>query len=396
MSEPSQSQAASLDGVSQVFRRLRNTEFPWTAETTYLNNASIGPIPERTRRVIDAFTAKRAAPHLLEEKELGGALLDARAVLARLINADMEEIGLATNTSHGLNVAARALPVAPGEKILVSDREFPANVYPWLLLRERGVLVDLAPTTPQGWPDHTYLLARLRDPSVRVLAISMVQFSSGYRADLDTLGAACRANGTYLVVDAIQGLGQIPLDVRETPVDILSSGGQKWLLSPWGSGFMYVRRGLLPELRQPLAGWMGFAGTDDFAHLTRYDATPRCDARRFELMTLPFQDLIGLTESVRMLLGLGIHAIAAHLEEVRRPLLEAAQLGAFEIASPTDPVHASAIVCVRTEHVVECYHHLKKANVVCALREGAIRFSPHCYNTPEEMEKVVGILTGRG
>lgn len=393
MSQPRIS-AVNVDGVAHAFRELRAAEYPWTAEVTYLNNASIGPIPQRTRRLLDALSAKRAAPHSLEDRDLAGALVDARHAAAELINAEASEIALATNTSYGLNVAARGLPIQPGEIVLVPDGEFPANVYPWLLLQERGVRVELVPPSPQGWPDETYLLQRLEDPRVRVLAISLVQFANGFRADLPGLGAAARRNGTFVVVDAIQGIGQVPLDVRNTPVDVLSCGAQKWLLSPWGSGFFYVRRELLDTVEPPFGGWMAFEGTDDFACLTRYDMTPHHDARRFELVTLPFQDHMGMAKSVRMLLDLGIANIAGHLRRIRRPLLDAAARGAFEIVSPTDGVHESAIVCVRTRDSHASYRALVRAGVVSAFREGAIRFSPHWYNTGAEMERVAAILEG--
>ena len=342
-------EASAPPELGQILRRLRKEEFPWTAETTYLNNASIGPLPERTRRVLDAFNARRAAPHLLSHQELGAVTSEARAAAARLINADAAEI---------------------------------------------GVDVELAPVSVEGWPSEGYLLERLKDPRVRVLAISFVQFSNGYRADLDLLGAACRENGTYLVVDAIQGLGQLPLDVKRTPIDMLAAGGQKWLLSPWGSGILYVRRGLVQELRPALAGWLSYEGVDDFSHLTDYNTTLRKDARRFELSTPPFQEMAAMTESINLLMELGVDRIANYLIHVRRPLLEAAERGEFEIMSPTGCGHDSSIVCVRTEHVAESYHALKQAGVVGALREGSIRLSPHCYNTVEEMERVVDILRG--
>src|SRR5438034_833873 len=155
-------------------RVLRAAEFPWTADTVYLNNASIGPIPERTRRALDEFTAKRTAPHLLPDRELQAGLQAARVAVARLLSAEPSEIALATNTSHGLNLAACALPLQRGDVVLVSDREFPANVYPWMLLKKRGVEVELAPCAPEGWPDEDYLVERLHDPRVRVLAVSFV------------------------------------------------------------------------------------------------------------------------------------------------------------------------------------------------------------------------------
>ncbi len=391
MIEPSVSEPA-VEELEQTFRPLRETEFPWTAETTYFNNASIGPIPERTRRAVDAFTAKRTAPYLLPDRDLAEVLTRARRAVARLINADVEEVGLATNTSHGLNLAARALPLRPGDTVVVSDKEFPANVYPWLMLRDRGIRVDMVPTTPKGWPDEAFLLERVEDPSVRVLAVSFVQFSNGYQVDLEALGKACRANGTFLVVDGIQGIGHLPLDVKKLPLDILACGGQKWLLSPWGSGFVYVRKELIDFLEPAVFGWMAFEDTDDFSHLTDYNPTFHSDCRRFENITLPFQDFVGMTESLDMITELGVDRIAAYLRSVIEPVRQRAREGVLKLASPYGNGHESAIVCVAPDRVAESYHQLKRASVVCSMREGCIRLSPHCYNTIDEMERVATIL----
>ncbi len=381
-----------VKALRESLRHLRASEFPWTADTVYLNNASIGPIPERTRRILDAFNARRTAPHLLPDRDLFAALQAARDAAARLINADTGEIALATNTGFGLHLAARALKLKRGDRVLVSDREFPANVYPWLMLRNIGVEVELAPCTPEGWPDEDYLLNALRDSRVRVLAISFVQFSNGYRADLKKLSAATRANGTYLVVDGIQGVGNSVLDVRETPVDILACGGQKWLLSPWGSGFVYVRKELIGSLEPAITGWMAFEGTDDFSRLTEYNPTFRADARRFEMITLPFQEFYGFTQSVELLLEIGIQEIAEVTRSLHEPILKWADARGVRVASPRDDRHRSAIVCIAPEKAVEAFHAIKRASVVCSLREGAIRLSPHFYNTVGEMEKVVEVL----
>src|SRR3954447_20976831 len=207
---------------------LRRAEFPWADETLYLNHASIGPLPERTRLALEVFNRRRAMPFQLPDRDLMATLTESRRHLAGLIGATPEEIALTVNTSFGLGVVARALPLRPGDVVLVSDREFPANVYPWLRLRETGIEVELVPTTAAGWPDEARILRRLEDPRVRALAVSLVQFSNGYRVDLAALSAATRRTGAYLVVDAIQAVGQLPVDLRETPVDILACGGQKW------------------------------------------------------------------------------------------------------------------------------------------------------------------------
>lgn len=385
---------AAAPELRNIVRELRNREFPWTGATTYLNNASIGPIPERTRLALDAFNAKRTAPHLLPDRDLQAGLQAARDVAARLINADTGEIALATNTGYGLNLAARALPLVAGDRVVLSDKEFPANVYPWLLLRKQGIEVTLAPCTAAGWPDEDFLLSALRDPRVKVLAVSFVQFSNGYRVDLKKLSAAARANGTYLVVDGIQGVGNSVLDVRETPVDLLACGGQKWLLSPWGSGFVYVRKELIQKLEPAMPGWMAFEGTDDFTRLTEYNPNFRADARRFEMITLPYQDFYGFTQSVELLLEVGIAGIAEVTRSLHEPVLRWADAHGIRVVSPREDRHRSAILCIAPERAVEAYHAMKRAHVVCSLREGAIRLSPHFYNTVEEMERVIEVLEG--
>ncbi len=377
-----------------LVRELRNTEFPWTAATTYLNNAAIGPLPERTRLALESFNARRTAPHLLPDHELRAVLTRGREAAAALLGAAPDEIALAPNTSTGVNMAARALPLEPGEIVLVSDREFPANVYPWLMLKDQGVATELAPVTPEGWPDEDWMVERLADPRVRVLAVSFVQFANGYRADLARLGAACRAHGAYLVVDAIQGLGNSVLDVRETPVDVLATGAQKWLLSPWGSGFTYVRRELIPLMAPRYVGWLSFEGTDDYTNLVRYSDRLRADARRFEVGTVPFQDVLGMTTSLGLLGEVGVTAIAAYTRLLAEPVLAWARGRGVRITSPTDEAHRSAIVCVAPPDPVGAFRRLKAAGVVCSLREGSIRLAPHVYNTIEEMEKVVDVLNG--
>ncbi len=374
---------------------LRATEFPWTDGTIYLNNASIGPLPERTRLVLDEFNARRAAPYRLPDRELFGMLADSRRLAARLIGAEPGEIGLTVNTGFGISLAARGLDLDPGDIVLVCDREFPANVYPWLRLSDAGIVTELVPTTADGWPDEDRLLARLRDPRVRVLAVSLVQFSNGYLVDLDRLSAVTRGTGTWLVVDAIQGVGQIPLDLSRTQVDILSCGGQKWLLSPWGTGFIYVRRELIASLEPAITGWLAFEGTDDLSRLTDYNQTLRADARRFELMTLPYQDFAGFNASVGLLLDVGVERIRDHLATLHRPVLEWADRTGTRVVSPRDH-RGTGILCLAPDGVADAHRRLKAARVISSLREGAIRLSPHLFNTVGEMERVVEVLESHG
>lgn len=372
---------------------LRRDEFPWADDTVYLNHASIGPIPERTRLALDAFNRRRAMPFRLPDRELVAILAEGRRLVAELISASPEEIALTVNTGMGLGVMARALPLRPGDVVLVSDREFPANVYPWLRLRELGVAAELVPTTSEGWPDEARILDRLTEPRVRAVAVSLVQFSNGYQVDLAALSAATRRSGAFLIVDAIQGVGQVPVDLGRTPVDVLACGAQKWLLSPWGSGFLYVRRELIPTLSPPVTGWMAFEGTDDFTHLTRYEPTLRPDARRFEQITLPYQDFAGLNVSLGLVRELGVERIQGHLRRLHEPVLAWAARAGVRVTSPAGP-HGSGILCLAPAEVDAAFRRLKSARIICSLRERAIRLSPHAYNTLAEMERVVDVLDG--
>lgn len=372
---------------------LRAEEFPWAEDRVYLNHASTGPLPRRAHDGVADFNRRRARMEGMSDELLHGILAGSRRRIARLVGADPAEIALAGNTSWGLNLAAACLPLEPGDVVVVSDREFPANVYPWMRLAHRGVVCELAPATARGWPDEDRLVDRMQDPGVRVVAVSWVQFSTGYRVDLARLGRAARASGTYLVVDAIQGLGQLPLDLSRVPIDILSCGAQKWLLSPWGTGFVYVRRDLITQLHPGVTGWMAHRGTDDFSRLTAYDGALHDDARRFELVTLPFQDFVGLNASLDLLLELGDARIAEHVDRVTEPLRMWAEAAGVRLTSPAG-TSRSGIVCVAPPGVAGAFQRLVDGGVVASLREGSIRLSPHCYSTVGEMERVVELLRG--
>ncbi len=370
---------------------LAAAEFPWTRDATFLNSASTGPIPERTRQAVNDFNQMRATPYLLPDPDLFAIFTESRQLAARLINAAPEEIALASNTSYGLNLAARALPLAPGDIVVLSDKEFPANVYPWLALRKAGVRVEVAPTTTEGWPDEAHLLERVQDPRVKVLAVSLVQFANGYRVDLAALSAATRASGTRLVVDAIQGVGAGEVDLRRTPVDILSCGAQKWLLSPWGSGFTWVRRELIAELEPMYVGWTSFEGTDDYSRMTEYSPELRDTARRFEMITLPYQDFVGMNASLKLLLEIGIGRIAQHVRTLHEPLLEWARERGVRVTSPVGE-HGSAILCVAPPDPAAAHAALRAARIFTSLREGSIRISPHFFNTARDMARVRDVL----
>jgi selenocysteine lyase/cysteine desulfurase len=376
---------------------LRAAEFPWAArgDAIYLNNASTGPVPARGAEAQREWILRRCEPFRLSDPDLVALLDRARTLTARLVGAGADEIALMPNTTYGLNVAATALPLAAGDVVVTSDREFPANVYPWMALAARGVRLELVPTTPEGWPDEEALLAALARPEVKALTVSWVQFASGYRVDLARLGAACRALGKWFVVDAIQGVGALPLDLGATPVDVLACGAQKWLLSPWGTGFLYVRRALVERLVPGYVGWLAVHGSDDYSRLTRYDFTLWPDARRFEVRTLPFQDIAGYVAALELFLELGPARVGAHVAALADRIVRwAAARDDVRLATPADAARRAGIVGVVPRDAAAAAARLREAGVTHSVREGAVRLSPHGYNTADEVDRALAALAG--
>lgn len=377
---------------------LRAAEFPWMdpASAVYLNSASTGPLPVRTVEAVRAFTDLRHKPHTMPDELLFDTLTKSRHLAARLINAKPEEIALAVNTSYGINVAAAALPLGPGDVVVVPDGEFPANMYPWLaLVPKRGATVRVIPLR-DGLPDEPAVLAAIDDPAVKIVALSWVGFATGYRFDLAAIGQRCRARGVHLVVDAIQALGVLPLDVRNVQPSILSCGAQKWLLSPWGSGFTYVREDLIPSLEPPIVSWMAVQGSDDFRTLLDYDMTWRPDARRFEFVTVPFQDFAGMNASLELLEELGAPAIAAHVEALASGVVAWVRgRNDMRLVTPADPAHRAGIVCVAPPDPEATSARLKAAGISHSQREGAMRLAIHCFTTKADLEHALAVMAAR-
>jgi cysteine desulfurase/selenocysteine lyase len=380
--------------VAYDLDRLRREEFPWaaTGEAIYLNAASTGPLPERTLRAQAEYSRKRALPHRLSHEEQFAVLDDARERITTLLGAEAGSIALSVNTGAGINLAAWGLPLGPADIVVIPDLEFPANVYPWMAAsRARGFTLRTVPAR-DGLLDEEGLLAALEEKGVRLLALSWVGFATGFVADLDRIGAACRARGVWFVVDAIQGVGVLPLELRRTPVDVLACGGQKWLLSPWGTGFTYVRPDILERIAPQPVSWMGVRGSDDFSALVEYDLTWRDGARRFEQVTLPFQDFAGMAASLGLLEELEKGAVEAHVAARVEELATGAERSGVEVVTP--PGRRAGIVTIRPLDVHAASARLRDAQVAHSVRERTIRLSPHCYTTSDEIRIALAALDG--
>ncbi|MHB1310373.1 MAG: aminotransferase class V-fold PLP-dependent enzyme [Gemmatimonadaceae bacterium] len=377
---------------------LRAREFPWAArgERIYLDHAATGPLPQRARDVQREANEYRAEPWRIGFDYFWDAIVQGRALPARLINAAPEEIAITTNTSQGLNLAARALPFRPGDVVVTSGGEFPANVYPWMALEKaRGVTLQMVPMRDR-LPDEDAIIAALDGPRVRALTVSWVSFATGAKVDLRRLGRACRERGIWFVVDAIQGLGPAVLNVQACQIDILSSGTQKWLLSPWGTGFTYVRREIIAELDPPSVGWLALPASADFTRFLDYDLTFYPDARKFEVFTAPMHDLKAMDASLGLFLELGPAAVEAHVTSLADYIIAWCDgRSDVRLVTPRDRARRAGLVSMAVDDLKGASARLDAAGVSHTVREGGVRLSPHLYNTTAELDVALAALAPR-
>ncbi|MDQ2889562.1 MAG: aminotransferase class V-fold PLP-dependent enzyme [Gemmatimonadota bacterium] len=373
-------------------------EFPWAGgERVYLNAAATGPHPARTVATLEYWLELRREPWRIGLDEQFAELAKARRLCAGLIGADPEEIALMPNTSSGLNMAAQVLPVPRDRIILGYDGDFPANVYPWMAIqRHGGARYEQLPLRGDGLPDWEALPARLERGDIGMVAISWVSFVSGDRADLKAIGTMCRERAIWFVVDAIQGVGATPLDVHDCNVDVLACGAQKWLLSPWGSGFCYVRKDLVQNLEPVTGGWLSVHGAEDFSHMLEYDLSYTDDARRFEVATIPYQDMAGMNASLEFLNEIGLGNVQQRIHTLVGRLVEGiASIPALTLVTPRDASRRAGIVSFSVKDAQAVSARLTAANVTHSIRGGGvIRLSPHIYNTESEIDLVLGAMDG--
>lgn len=372
--------------------RIR-ADFPVLQRYTYLNHSSTGPLSRRSQQAIASATAAQMAGSE-GSGELKGRVAALKGKLARLIGADPAEIALVRNTVEGLATVASGILWREGDSVVTCDIEFPANVYPWLNLESRyGVRTTLVPAR-DGRVLADDLIAAC-DARTRLLTISFVQFSNGYRADLERLGAFCRERGIRFCVDAIQGLGPLQLDVRRCQIDFLAAGGQKWLLGPVGIGFLYVRRGAQDELWPSELGHLGVLQNTE--RYTEYNLTYRPTAEKFEGGVPNYLGVYGLDAALDLFFAVGPAEVEARVLDLTDHLCVGLAETHCRVLSHRGPGEKSGTVSFvsEVEPSPALFARLSEAGIVVSLREGAIRVSPHCYNTHAEIDRLLAALPAR-
>ena len=368
----------------ELWRQYRD-QFPVTERWIYLHHAGVAPLCRRATEAMQGLADEAMRFGSVHYDRWLETYEGLRRSTARLINADPAEIALVKNTSEGISVVATGLDWRPGDKVVGFREEFTANYFPWKRLEQAGV--ELRWLSVEDQLDRIDQAAR----GARLVAISFVQYLSGYRADLDAIGEICRRRGALFVVDAIQGLGAFPLDVRRAGIHALAADGHKWLLGPEGCGVLYISREIQDAVRPVEFGWTNVAHYNDYASR---DMTLRADAGRFECGTLNTIGCYGLRAAIDFLLEVGIERIAPAVQALGDCIAAGVASKGYEVLSQRTPASGAGIVSFRKEGVDsrQVVRLLREKGIFAAPRQGWVRMSPHFYISLEEINRALAEL----
>ncbi|HLK48357.1 MAG TPA: aminotransferase class V-fold PLP-dependent enzyme [Bryobacteraceae bacterium] len=360
-------------------------QFPVRQRLVYLNHAAVAPLCRPAANAMKQLAEDCLQFGSLHNDQWMATYAGLRVAAARLIGARQSEIALVKNTSEGIATIAMGLNWKPGDRMVGFGEEFPANYFPWKRLEQRGVTVTwLSVKDPLDRIDEACRGARL-------LSISFVQYLSGYRAPLQAIGEICRRNQCIFMVDAIQGLGAFPVDVKASGIHALAADGHKWLLGPEGCGILYIDERLQPEVEPVEFGWTNVAQYADYGSR---DMGLRPDAGRYECGTLNTIGCYGLRAAIEFLLEIGIEEIAGVVEDLGNRIAAGVRAKGYEILDGRTPQTGAGIVSFRKPgyDAAELVRKLRAEGITAAPRAGWVRTSPHFYVRPDEIDRMIDLL----
>ncbi|MDZ7637660.1 MAG: aminotransferase class V-fold PLP-dependent enzyme [Bryobacterales bacterium] len=360
-------------------------EFPVTESLIYLNHAAVAPLSRRCAEAMKGLADDVLNHGSLHYDRWMEGYEGFRVSAARLLHANRDEIAIVKNTSEGIATVALGLDWKAGDKIVAFREEFPANYFPWLRLEQKGVQIE--------WLSVFDPLERIDTAArgAKLLAISFVQYLSGYRANIEAIGEICHRHGCFFFVDAIQGLGVFPLDVRRCRIHALAADGHKWLLGPEGCGVLFIDRAWQDRIDPVEFGWTNIAGYNDYACR---DMALREDAGRYECGTLNTISIFGLRAAIELLLEIGVERVGEAAQASADRLAEGAISKGYETLCARTPETGSGIVAIRKPDLDSrmVVSELRRNGITAAPRQGWARLSPHFYVAPEAIERVVELL----
>lgn len=361
-------------------------KFPVTRSKVFLNHSAYSPLSQPVVDVMKQYNEELSRFEIDEsEYSLG------QESFAKLIGVEKSEIALVQNTSTGLNIVANMLECPKNSNVVTTDMEFPSVVYPWLR-KKRGV--ELRYVKSVGGRVLVEDVERAVDDHTVAVAISHVEYVNGFRNNLKSLAKIAHEHGAYLVVDAIQSLGVMPVDMKRDDVDFLTASCYKWLLGPAGAGYLYVRKGLIEKFEPPFAGWASVRSqvfdTIDFWDIRRLQLSPT--ASRFEIGSPSFVSFVGAAVAIQLLLDIGIKRIQRRVLGLTDLLINSVRDLGFQLTTPEDRECRSGIVHFLADKPQEKEEKLRRNGIIISARSNGLRVAPHFYNTEEEIELLIRTL----
>jgi selenocysteine lyase/cysteine desulfurase len=361
----------------------------------WLNCSHQGPLPLPAVEAAQAAIALKVSPARLNTSEPFQRVPERlRTALGRLIGAKPEDVILGNSASYGINLLAQGLPLQAGDEVLLAAGDFPATVFPWLVLEDRGVVVRQIRTSgPVLAVDD---LRREIGPHTRVVCASWVHSFNGHALDEVAVGSACRSAGVLFVLNGSQGVGARPLAVDALPVDAVTGCGHKYLCGPYGTGYCWIRPDLRESLRSTQAYWLSNMTADDLKSGGERGLRRNLGVRRFDVMgTANFLNFMTWTASIEYVLGIGVDRIAEHDQLLVQRVLDGLSSSDLSLVSPRAGASRTTLVLVeseRAERTAELFERLRTGGVDVALRKGRLRISPHFYNGVEDVDRAIELL----
>jgi cysteine desulfurase / selenocysteine lyase len=384
----------SPESHSAELHRVRDEQFPVTREWSWFNTAAYGPLPlcnvAAQTSFLTGMSLGRSAPGVGHWWEGADTV---RAKVGRLINADPADICFLKSTNEGLGLVVTGLDWAPGDEVITYDQEFPSTAYPWIGLERKGVAVKFIRDRGRARFDVDDV-EELISPRTRVVCLSLVNFSNGFRAPIEAIADLCRPRGIWLLVDAVQAAGCLPVDVQSLGADLVSAHGYKSLCSGFGISFCYVAPRLRENLAVAVPGWKSIENVTDITHQLDYQLTLAHGARRYESGSQNISGMYGMGASIDLFLDLGMDVIGQHVHAMSALVAGQVEARGYHVVSSQAPAERSGIVSVHcgSREPADVVAALKSAGVMCSVREGRVRVSCHLFIVEDDVQRLAAAL----
>lgn len=372
-----------------------STKFQLPSDRVWLNAAHQGPLPKQAANAVSEVVRWKLQPHHLQNANAFSDIPNRlRSVLSRLVDANESDIVLANSASYGLHLIANGLELASDDEVLVASTDFPSDILPWINLERRGVIVNqIRPAAKVVTVDEVVKSFTTR---TRVLCLTWVHSFSGHVIDLDAIGSACRSANVLFVVNGAQGIGALPLNVSDHPIDALTSVGFKWLCGPYGTGFCWLGSRVSERMHPTKLYWLNALSTDDLAK-------PDIDLSRLSVSRTGRHDIFGTAnffnyaafiEAVELIVSIGTEKIHTHNLELSNRLIDGIDLSRYEILDRGNSERLTSILFLRPKRgsIARLSKYLSSNCIDVAERSGMIRLSPHFYNSTDDINRALTVL----